>query len=42
MPKVGQKRKYNNKEGVVTSIDILNRKYIITVDEERFEVSLDE
>ena len=41
MPKVGQKIKYKGKDAVVNSIDILKRTYVITVDEERIEVSLD-
>ena len=41
MPKVGQKIKYNGKDAVVSSIDILKRKYVVTVDDERIEVSLD-
>lgn len=41
MPKLNEKRKYNGKDGVVTSVDILKRSYIITVDDERFEVFLD-
>ena len=39
LPKVGQKKKYNGKDGVVTSVDILKRQYVITCDDERFEVS---
>ena len=41
LPKVGQKKKYNGKEGVVTSVDILKKQYAITVDDERFEVNVD-
>ena len=41
LPKVGQKKKYNGKEGVVTSVDILKKQYVITVDDERFEVNVD-
>lgn len=39
IPKVGQKKKYKGKEGVVTSIDILNRKYTLNIDDELIEVS---
>ena len=41
LPKVGQKRKYNGKEGVVTYVDILKKTYVITVDDEKFEVVVD-
>lgn len=41
MPKVGQKRKIDGKDGVVTSVDILNRKYIVSTENERIEVSED-
>lgn len=41
MPKVGQKTKYKGKDGVVVSIDILKRQYVINIDDERIEVSLD-
>ena len=41
LPKVGQKMKYKGKDGVVSSVDILKRTYVIVVDEERIEVSLD-
>ena len=40
MPKVGQKMKYNGKDGIVASIDILKRSYVIVVDDERIEVTL--
>ena len=39
IPKVGQKKKYKGNEGVVTSIDILNRKYTLNIDDELIEVS---
>ena len=38
IPKVGQKKKYKGREGIVTSIDILNRKYTINIDDELIEV----
>lgn len=38
LPKVGQKKKYNGKEGVVTFVDILKKKYVINIDDELFEV----
>lgn len=38
LPKVGQKRKYKGKEGVVTFVDILKRKYTINIDDELIEV----
>ena len=38
LPKVGQKRKYKGKEGVVTFVDILKKKYIINVEDELIEV----
>lgn len=38
LPKVGQKRKYKGKEGVVTSVDILNKKYTLNVEDELIEV----
>ena len=41
LPKVGQKRKYKGKEGVVTSVDILNKKYTINIDDELVEVFVD-
>lgn len=41
LPKVGQKRKYKGKEGIVSYVDILKRKYILTVDDEQIEVVLD-
>ena len=41
LPKVGQKRKYQGKDGVVTSVDILKKSYTITVDDEKFEVTVE-
>lgn len=41
LPKVGQKRKYKGKEGIVSSVDILNKKYTIVIDEEPIEVVVD-
>lgn len=41
LPKVGQKKKYKGKEGVVTSVDILKKTYVITVDDEKYEVTVD-
>lgn len=41
LPKVGQKRKHKGKEGVVTSVDILNKKYTINIDDELVEVFVD-
>lgn len=41
MPKVGQKMKYKGQDGIVASIDILKRSYVIVVDDERIEVTLD-
>lgn len=41
LPKVGQKRKYKGKEGVVTSVDILNKKYTMNIDDELVEVFVD-
>lgn len=38
LPKVGQKKKYKGKEGVVTFVDILKKKYVINVDDELIEV----
>ena len=38
LPKVGQKRKYKGKEGIVTSVDILKKKYTINIDDELIEV----
>ena len=40
LPKVGKKMKYQGKEGTVTSVDILAKKYTITVDDEKFEVEV--
>lgn len=41
LPKVGQKKKYDGKEGIVSSINILNRSYVITVGDDKYEVNLD-
>lgn len=41
MPKLGQKMKHDGKDGVVVSVDILKRSYVLNVDEERIEVNLD-
>lgn len=41
MPKVGQKKKYKGKEGTVVSIDILNKKYVINIEDELIEVFVD-
>ena len=41
MPKVGKKTKYQGKEGVVVSADTLKRSYVVEVENERFEVKLD-
>ena len=41
MPKVGQKMKHKGKDGVVVSVDILKRTYVINVEDERIEVSLE-
>jgi len=41
MPKVGKKTKYEGKDGVVVSVDTLKRSYVVEVDNERFEVKVD-
>lgn len=41
LPKIGQKMKYKGKDGVVQSVDILKRTYVIVIDEERIEVVVD-
>ena len=41
LPKVGQKRKYNGKEGTVVSINIFNKKYVLNIDDELVEVFVD-
>ena len=41
LPKVGQKKKYDGKEEIVSSINILNRSYVITVGDDKYEVNLD-
>lgn len=41
LPKVGDKKKYKGKEGVVSSVNVLMKTYVITVDDEDFEVNVD-
>ncbi len=38
LPHIGQKIKVENKEGIVKSLNILDKKYIVEVDKERIEI----
>ncbi len=42
MPNIGQKIDYNGEKAVVKSIDVLNSKYTIQINNERIEVSINE